>query len=140
MKLDYLEHPQTLGEHLRKARMQRELSQPQVARLLGTDAETILNWEKNRNTPTPKWAKKIIEFLDYFPFDWKDEDLQIKVNFARMVAGHSQREMGREIQVDESTIYKILLGKSTPQPATIEKIQNYIHRNLGHSKRSYQSI
>ena len=132
MKLDYLEDPKTLGEHLRKARIQRSLSQPQVAQILGTDAETILNWEKNRCTATPKWAKKIIEFLGCLPFEWKDKDLKTQVKYARIMAGQNQKQMGIEIKVDPSTIYKILLGKSTPLPETIEKIQSYIHQNLGH--------
>lgn len=116
----------TLGDHLRKVRIERKLSQPQVARILGVDTETIFYWEKNRNSPTPKWSRKIIEFLGYFPFDWKDQELKTQVNYARMVSGHNLKQMGQEIGIDESTIYKILEGKSQPRPETLKNIYAYI--------------
>lgn len=123
-------NPTTLGNHLRKVRIQRKLSQPQVAKIINVSDETILSWEKNNTEPTPKDASQIIKFLGYFPFEWEHEPLQIKVKFARMVAGHTLKQMGKEIQTDSSTLYKILIDKSIPKNETLQKIQKYINQYL----------
>jgi DNA-binding transcriptional regulator YiaG len=58
----------TLGYHLRKVRLNRELSQLDVARILRVTTDTVTNWELNRNQPRAKFAKRIISFLGYIPF------------------------------------------------------------------------
>jgi len=57
----------TLGDHLRKRRMDRELLQRQVAALLGVHPLTISNWERNATTPPVSSFPAIIEFLGYNP-------------------------------------------------------------------------
>ncbi|KAA3630601.1 MAG: XRE family transcriptional regulator [Bacteroidetes bacterium] len=64
----YPEELNTLGDHLRKVRLDRNLSQPDVAKLLGVTTDTVTNWELNRNQPRAKFVNKIISFLDYIPF------------------------------------------------------------------------
>jgi DNA-binding transcriptional regulator YiaG len=54
----------TLGDHLRKVRLDRGLSQPDVARVLKVSTDMVTCWELNRNQPTAKFAKAIIDFLD----------------------------------------------------------------------------
>jgi len=59
--------PKTLGEHLRKKRIDLQLSMPKLARMLGlgiTDT-AIEKWEKNQNRPTPEHRTRIIEFLGF---------------------------------------------------------------------------
>lgn len=122
--------PTTLGEHIRKVRKERKLSQPQVAKILKVSDETILSWEKNNTEPTPKDASKVIKFIGYFPFEWENETLYTKVKYARMVAGHTLKEMGKEIEVDVSTLYKILANKSKPRAETMEQILRYYTKHL----------
>ncbi|MCB9284591.1 MAG: helix-turn-helix transcriptional regulator [Lewinellaceae bacterium] len=55
----------TLGDHLRKARLDRGLSQPEVARILQVTSDTVTGWELNRHKPRGKSARVIIEFLGY---------------------------------------------------------------------------
>lgn len=118
----------TLGDHLRKVRIQRKLSQPQVAKMINVSDETILSWEKNNTEPTPKDASKIIKFLGYFPFEWENESLSTKVRYARMVSGQTLRQMGKDIVVDASTMYKIFKNTSTPKMGTMKKITGYIQK------------
>jgi len=66
---DYPANPKTLGEYLRKRRIDRSLSMTQLAKLLGfgiTDS-AIEKWEKNQNRPTEAHRKQIIEFLGFDP-------------------------------------------------------------------------
>jgi ribosome-binding protein aMBF1 (putative translation factor) len=48
-------HPdQTLGERIRKWRLERGLFQVDLAKRLHVDEMTIVNWEKGRTKPTRK--------------------------------------------------------------------------------------
>jgi DNA-binding transcriptional regulator YiaG len=61
--------PRTLGEHLRKKRIDMGLSMPKLAKLLGvgvTDT-AIEKWEKNQNRPTEPYRSRIVEFLGFDP-------------------------------------------------------------------------
>jgi transcriptional regulator with XRE-family HTH domain len=65
----YPAHPKTLGEHLRKKRIDMGLSMPKLAKLLGnsiTDT-AIEKWEKNQNRPTEHHRARIVEFLGFDP-------------------------------------------------------------------------
>src|SRR2546426_8683450 len=66
---NYPANPKTLGEHLRKKRIDLSLSMTQLAKLLGfgiTDT-AIEKWEKNQNRPTESHRCRIIEFLGFDP-------------------------------------------------------------------------
>ena len=60
-------HPQTLGEHLRLARVDRNLTNVQVAQMLGVAYQTVERWEHNRNPISPKSRLKIVAFIGYDP-------------------------------------------------------------------------
>jgi transcriptional regulator with XRE-family HTH domain len=65
----YPASPKTLGEHLRKKRIDRQLSMTQLALLLGlgiTDS-AVEKWERNQNRPTEEHRNRIIEFLGFDP-------------------------------------------------------------------------
>jgi DNA-binding XRE family transcriptional regulator len=58
---------ETLGDHFRKIRLDRGLSQPEVARKLGVATDTITNWELNRYKPQTRFLERIFRFLVYRP-------------------------------------------------------------------------
>ena len=60
--------PQTLGEHVRKRRLDLRLTQKQAAERLGVSPWTVLNWEKGRTEPPIESMPAIIRFLGYDPF------------------------------------------------------------------------
>jgi transcriptional regulator with XRE-family HTH domain len=65
----YPANPKTLGEHLRKKRIDLSMSMTQLAKLLGlgiTDT-AIEKWEKNQNFPTEEHRMQIVEFLGFDP-------------------------------------------------------------------------
>ena len=57
----------TLGDHIRKKRLDLGLLQKEVARLLGVDTDSVTNWEKNRYVPRRHLIPRIVEFLGYVP-------------------------------------------------------------------------
>jgi DNA-binding transcriptional regulator YiaG len=59
--------PKTLGEHVRKRRLERHLLQYQLAKLLGVDRISVQNWERRVYEPSPRVIEKVIRFLGYDP-------------------------------------------------------------------------
>jgi len=53
----------TFGEKLRKCRLTAGLKQSELARQLGVDEMTIVNWEIGRTEPCKRYRKKISELL-----------------------------------------------------------------------------
>ncbi|MCL4511355.1 MAG: helix-turn-helix domain-containing protein [Bacteroidetes bacterium] len=53
----------TIGDHVRKRRLDLKLTQKEVAAILGVDECTVWNWEKNRTRPLPSLIARISEFL-----------------------------------------------------------------------------
>lgn len=53
----------TVGDHLRKTRLNRGLHQKDVAKLIGVSDETINNWENNHTSPQISKMKMIDDFL-----------------------------------------------------------------------------
>ena len=60
--------PETLGEHVRKRRLELDLTQRQVAGRLGVSTWTVMNWEKDHAVPPIESMPSIIWFLGYDPF------------------------------------------------------------------------
>ena len=60
-------NPQTLGEHLRRARVDRNLTNVQVAQMLGVAYQTVERWEHNRNPINTNSRLKIIAFIGHDP-------------------------------------------------------------------------
>jgi transcriptional regulator with XRE-family HTH domain len=60
--------PTTLGEHIRRRRLEIGLTQKEAANKLEVNPWTILNWEKGHTKPPIAVIPAITEFLGYDPF------------------------------------------------------------------------
>lgn len=58
---------ETLGDHLRLARIERGLKQTHLAELLGVVYQTVEKWERNVVPIGPKSRPRVIAFLGYEP-------------------------------------------------------------------------
>jgi transcriptional regulator with XRE-family HTH domain len=65
----YPTNPKTLGEHLRKRRVDLALSMTKLAQLLGFGISdtAIEKWEKNQYRPTEPFRSRIVQFLGFDP-------------------------------------------------------------------------
>jgi DNA-binding XRE family transcriptional regulator len=59
--------PMTLGEHIKKHRLELHWLQTDVAVKIGISSTSVSNWERGITSPSRKMTKKIQEFLDYTP-------------------------------------------------------------------------
>ena len=55
-------NPKTIGEHMRKKRMDKRLMQSEVTNIIGVSEESIWNWENGRTKP----SKKNLEIISAF--------------------------------------------------------------------------
>jgi transcriptional regulator with XRE-family HTH domain len=124
----------TLGDHLRKVRLDRGLSQPQVAKLLKVTTDSVTGWELNRYEPQARLAKRIIHFLGYFPFNTEDLLIGSKLYYARLISGMTQEQVAKEIGCDESNLRYIELGLRNPGIKTLRKIECFTHTYLKYTK------
>ncbi len=61
------QNPKTLGEHIRKRRMELNLLQSEVAKIIGVTKCTIYNWENNLSSPRIIFLPNINKFFEYNP-------------------------------------------------------------------------
>lgn len=57
----------TLGDALRQARKEKQLSQLKLADRLGCERQRIILWEKNRHRPGLRYQRMLTETLDLDP-------------------------------------------------------------------------
>jgi len=101
----YPKELKTYGDHLRKKRLDLNISHTQVAMLLNVTPNSITNWELNRNTPDLHQIPKIISFLEYTPTI--NENPIKKYRFEK---GLSQKELARILKIDPTTLSRIERG------------------------------
>lgn len=94
--------PQTLGEHVRKRRLELELTQKRVAERLRVSPWTVLNWEKDHTEPPIESMPAIIRFLGYDPFP-EPKTIPERLLAKRRAMGWSIKEAARQLGVDEGT-------------------------------------
>jgi transcriptional regulator with XRE-family HTH domain len=116
----------TLGDHLRKVRLDRDLSQSDIARLLNVTTDTVTGWEMNRHEPPAKLAKAIIDFLGYVPFMSAEDSLGKRLRLARLASGMTQEEVAAWIGCDESNLRLIEACQRQPQEKTKIKMEGFI--------------
>ena len=58
----------TIGDFIRKRRLELGLLQSAIAQAFDTCEDTITNWENNKAEPQDQFYPAIIEFLQSYPF------------------------------------------------------------------------
>jgi transcriptional regulator with XRE-family HTH domain len=59
----------TLGDHIKKRRLDLKLTQEKVAQTIGVCREVVSDWEAGHTSPRVGLMRKVVEFLGYTPFD-----------------------------------------------------------------------
>lgn len=122
----YPTNPITLGDHLRKKRMDLNITQKRVSEILQTTEDTITYWENGRSKPQSSYYKRIFNFLGYFPFDRKKFSFGTEVFYARMISGFTLKELSALTGLSSDGLYYIERGLRNPRPLSIEKLIPFI--------------
>ncbi len=104
----------TIGDHIKKKRLDLNLTQNDVAKQIGVKEESVYNWENNRSKPKVYLLPKIIKFLGYVPFKHTNLTFGDKIKSFRREYGLSQRKLAKLWSVDQTTIRDWENGKHFP--------------------------
>lgn len=102
--MGYPENPKTVGEHIRKVRMERKLLQKEVAEVIGVSEDCITYWENGRAEPQIQFMPMIIEFLGYMPVEVNTSTIGGKIKVYRIRHGLSYKKMGKLFGVNACTV------------------------------------
>ena len=95
--------PQTIGDHIRRRRLQVKLLQHDVAEQLGVDKTSVFNWEANTSRPAKRYMPAIIKFLGYNPLP-EPKTLAAQLVRQGTTLGLSREDAAVEIGVDAGTL------------------------------------
>ncbi len=113
----------TLGDHIRRKRLDLNLLQTDAANMVNVDEMTIVGWELNHSRPLATHIPKIIEFLDYVPEDLFPTDTSgQKIKRYRLLHGMTRMQLAIEFHIDEATVRRLETDKGKHFPQTLAKI------------------
>ncbi len=121
----------TLGDHIRKKRLDLNLLQTDVANIMNVDEMTIVGWELNRCQPLVRHIPKIINFLGYVPEDlFPANTLGQKIKRHRLLHGMTRKQLAKQLHIDETTLDRLEMDKGNHFPQTLKKITGFL-KSLG---------
>jgi transcriptional regulator with XRE-family HTH domain len=106
--------PETLGEFLRKRRLENDLLAKELADLIGVTEDTVLNWEKDRTTPSQRHILILKERLSIDPFELMDlgaiserqkSILDLITERGQITRGECQELLGLRQQYAQNDLY-----------------------------------
>ena len=97
----------TIGDHIRAARLDRNLFQRDVAKAIGVSESTLLDWEKHHHEPEIWHYPKIMKFLGYCPYQCVTTLGDFVLTYRIYRLGWSQEEMAKAIGIDPATLSRI---------------------------------
>lgn len=101
----YPDAPKTIGEHIKKHRLDLGLKQKEVATRLGVHFTTLQLWERGIGAPGVKPLPGIIRFLSYVPFNC-DPTVGGRIAFLRRCCGMTQEELAARTGCNPGTLWR----------------------------------
>jgi len=126
----YPANPKSIGEMIRKRRLDLGLRQRDIAEIIGCDKMTIINWEKGHTLPRINHMGAVVKFLGYNPFEKCDTMAQHLMNH-RKALGISQKDFARKLGVDQSTLARWERGEREPVGRFKAIVESEITLNTG---------
>ncbi len=120
----YPEHLVTLGDHIRKRRLDLGLLQKNVAVAVNATTSTITNWEKNRTTPRLRFLPKIYGFLGGNAVRGNATSLEENIKQYRFEHGLSIRKVAKFLNIDPGTLAKWERGIRQPSPRFAKRLRD----------------
>jgi transcriptional regulator with XRE-family HTH domain len=112
-KSNYPARLDTLGDHIKKKRLDLGWTKKRMAAELGVDETTVYNWEIDRTVPVVRVVPGIIQFLGYVPYA-PAKSLPEKLRTRRRRLGLSQKKLAHLLGVDESNLRGWESGRRLP--------------------------
>jgi len=104
----------SIGDHIRKRRMDLGLTRKAAAEALNVDQLSLKNWEEQRTQAEVRFYPAIIGFLGYNPLP-ESQTFGEAVRLERETRGLSRKALAAAVGVDEGTIKRLEID--TPRMA-----------------------
>lgn len=118
----YPEELHTIGDHVRKRRLDLGILQREMAGRIGVCRETILHWELGQSRPAIGYLPIIVEVLGYVPLP-RPASLSEKLRTYRHLKGISGEAFARELGVDPGTLWRWESGRRIPSPRLRARVE-----------------
>ncbi|MBU1949087.1 MAG: transcriptional regulator, partial [Candidatus Eisenbacteria bacterium] len=102
---EYPTELRTIGDHVRKRRLDLGLSQQDLAKILRVTVSTVSYWETKRANPSIRSLSRVLRFLGYDPRPQAKAFPEL-IRQLRQGLGLSQEGLAEKIGVDPSTVRK----------------------------------
>jgi transcriptional regulator with XRE-family HTH domain len=115
-----------VGEHLRKARMDRGVSREQAAQVFGVGITTLWNWEMGHTSIATRFLPKVVAFLGYDP---RQETGQFgdRIRMLRERQGLTQKALAERLGLNDSTVTAWERGRvRRPFPAVRRRFEEFL--------------
>jgi transcriptional regulator with XRE-family HTH domain len=106
-KTQFLDPPKTIGDHIKKRRLQLGRGATQLAQSLKVSTDTVYNWEHNRTRPSIRFMPGIADFLGYAPASSIPMTLGEKIKRYRIEHGLSQKKLSSQLGIDPLTVRRL---------------------------------
>jgi transcriptional regulator with XRE-family HTH domain len=116
--------PVTLGDHLRRRRLELGLYQKDIAEQIGVTASTIWNWEHGWSIDW-RYLPRVINFLGFNPIPCPENPLE-QLAWYKQVNGLTFEELGTEMGRDPEQLADWLSGRHTPCRRNREEIEQFL--------------
>ena len=124
---EQLMSPNSLGEHIRKRRLELRLLQREVATIIGVSEDCITYWENGRSDPQVHFYPAIIAYLGYYPF-LTSQKLPGRIKRYRYEHGLTQKQMGKRVGVNGSTVCDWENGSTEPKKDYLIRLNRCLGR------------
>jgi len=106
----YPKELKTVGDHIRKKRLDLGLIQKEAASRIGVSEATVYNWERNASAPQVKQLPGVVRFLGHYPYP-PAGSFSDKLMAVRRKLGLSRKAMATRLGVDPTTLASWEKGK-----------------------------
>jgi transcriptional regulator with XRE-family HTH domain len=133
--------PNSLGEHLKKKRIDSGLLQKDVTNILNVCQNSIISWELGKTYPALKFMPRIINYLGYLPFSEGDDvPLGEQLTTYRQIHGISQIELAKQLHVNPDTIRRWKHGISSPSKSNHLALSLVLEKPLAEKLRLLRQL
>jgi len=120
--------PATLGEHLRRKRIELGLEQKEVAARLGVSASAIWHWEHGWDIAR-RFYPRIISFLGYNPFPMPEGTIE-RFAWYKLINGLNLEMLGKELGRHPEQVSEWLRGVRIPCKRNMRVIEEFLEERL----------
>lgn len=115
-KRPFPSHLQTVGDHIKYARLCRGILIKDVIEQLNITRDTLKSWEIGRYQPFPKHFPAIVSFLGYYPLEQETATLGDRIKKQRLLLGLSQKEFAQFIGTNATAVQYWEDNRKEPNP------------------------